>query len=140
MKPIDSNNLFDIFSQGDEQVYQEHGVTEILDNSFVLFGMVVRGVENYYIIDQLYQTKYKEQYDSVRESIKMKYLMQLMNYLGRITEIPSDTVHIIQDEFGEQSIHYALHEMIDFFEKVEYYEQCAKLKKYCDIFNVKKLV
>ena len=140
MKDLDSESLFNIFSQGDEQIYQEHGVSQILDNSFILFGMVVRGVENYYIIDQLYQTKYKQQYDSVRESIKLKYFIGLMRYLDRIDELHLDTLSMIEDEFGLQAIKYALEEMLDLFEKIEYYEQCCILKKYYDIFLQKKLV
>lgn len=140
MKHIDSESLFSIFFQGDEQIYKEHGVSEIVDNSFVLFGMVIRGVENYYIIDQLYQRKYQQQYDSVRESIKMKYFSGLMKYVDRIAEIRLDTMCIIEDEFGQQAIKYALEELIDFFEKVEHYEQCAKLKKYYDIFIDEKLL
>jgi len=140
MKHIDSESLFNIFSQQDEQIYHEHGISHILDNSFVLFGMVVRGVENYYIIDQLYQRKYQQQYINVCESIKMKYFLGLFKYVNSIADIPPDTVSNIKDEFGQQAIKYALEELIEFFEKVEYYEQCAKLKKYYDIFIDKKLV
>ena len=140
MKKLDSESLFNIFSQGDEAVYQEHGVSQILDNSFVLFGMVVKGVENYYIIDQLYQVKYKEQYDSVRESIKLKYFLGLIGYLERIDQLRLDTLSIIEDEFGLQAINYALDEMITFFEHIEYYEQCCILKKYFDVFFAKKLL
>ena len=77
MKKLDTNQLFDIFQMGDEEIYKEHQVEDVLDNSLVLFGMVIKGVENYYIIDQLYQKKYQEQYDSVRDSIKLKYFIGL---------------------------------------------------------------
>lgn len=134
MKPLDGKNLFHIFEQGDPEVFEEHGISEVLDNSFVQFGMVVKGVENFYIIDQLYEKRYGEEYERVRESIKLKYLLGLMRYLGRINEIPSDTVYILVDEFGLQAIKYALEEMLDFFVNIEYFEQCAILKKYLDLF------
>jgi len=139
MKNLDSQSLFNIFSQGDEQIYVEHNVSDVLDNSFVLFGMVIRGVENYFIIDQLYQNRYEKQYELVREKIKLKYFSGLMEYLRRIGTIPADTLYIIEDEFGGQAIKYALEEMMQFFEQIEYYEQCIILKKYFDIFFDKKL-
>ena len=140
MKKLDSNSLFEIFSQGDEEIYRENKLEEVLDNSFILFGMVVRGVENYFIIDQLYTNRYGKQYERIRESVRLKYLLGLMRYLERIERIPSDTLHILQDEFGLQAIKYALEEMLGFFEKIEYYEQCALVKKYFDLFLKKELV
>lgn len=140
MKRLDSESLFSVFSQGDEEVYKEHNVEELLDNSFVLFGMVVKGVENYFIIDQLYSNRYGEQYERIRESVKLKYLLGLVRYLERIENIPLDTLHILKGEFGLQAIKYALEGMLNFFERIEYYEQCILLKKYFDIFLEKKLV
>jgi hypothetical protein len=140
MKKLDTNQLFDIFQIGDEELYKEHRVEDVLDNSFVLFGMVVKGVENYYIIDQLYEKRYGEQYDSVRESIKLKYFTGLVRYLERIEEIPEDTLHIIGDEFGLQAIDYALQEMLDLFIEVEYYEKCTILSKFQQLFSLNQLV
>lgn len=140
MKRLNSKSLFDIFQAGDEEVYKEHGVEDVLDNSFVLLGMVIRGVENYYIIDQLYKKKYAEEYDSQREIIKLKYFMGLMKYLERIKEIQLDTLSIIEDEFSISAIEYAFSEMTDFFISIEYYEQCSILKKYLDLFSLNKLV
>ena len=140
MKKLDTNQLFDIFQIGDEEIYKEHQAEDILDNSFVLFGMVIKGVENYYIIDQLYQKKYQEQYDSVRDSIKLKYFIGLVRYLERIGEIPEDTLYIIEDEFGLQAIDYALQEMLDLFIEVEHYEKCTILSKFQRLFSLNQLV
>lgn len=140
MKKLNTNQLFDIFQMGDEEVYREHQAEDVLDNSFVLFGMVIKGVENYYIIDQLYQKKYQEQYDSVRDSIKLKYFIGLVRYLERIGEIQEDTLHIIEDEFGLQAIDYALQEMLDLFIEVEYYEKCTILSKFQQLFSLNQLV
>ena len=140
MKKLDTNQLFDIFQMGDEEIYKEHQAEDILDNSFVLFGMVIKGVENYYIIDQLYQKKYQEQYDSVRDSIKLKYFIGLVRYLERIGEIPEDTLYNIEDEFGLQAIDYALQEMLDLFIEVEHYEKCTVLSKFQRLFSLNQLV
>lgn len=139
MKKLATDQLFDIFEKGDEEIYKEHGIEGILDNTYVLFGMVVRGVENFYIIDQLYSTRYGEQYFTVRDSIKLKYFSGLMKYLERIGEVPVDLVPFIEDEFDKQSIHYAFNELMNLFIEVEYYEKCAILKKYFELFSIKQL-
>lgn len=134
MKKLDSKGLFDIFSQGDEAIYQEHGAQDVLDNSFILFGMVIRGVENYYIIDRIYTYRMGKDYDSVRDSIKMKYFNGLMYYLERIDVLQSDTVIELIDEFDYQPIKYALEELLQFYEEREMYEKCAIIFKFFDIF------
>lgn len=140
MKRLDSKSLFNIFDVGDEEVYEQHGVQDILDNSFVLFGMVIRGVDNFYLIDQMYANKYKNEYTEVRDSIKLKYFTGLMRYLVRIDDIPLDTVSILQDEFGIEAIDYSLNEMLQAFEQDEQYELCSVVAKYLHLFSVKKLV
>ena len=134
MKKLDSKGLFDIFSQGDEAIYQEHGIQDVLDDSFVLFGMVIRGVENYYIIDRIYTYKMAKDYDSVRDSIKMKYFNGLVYHLERIDVLQSDTIVHVVDEFGYQPIKYALEELLQFYEEKEMYEKCAIIFKFFDIF------
>jgi hypothetical protein len=137
MKKLDSEELFNIFTIGDEEVYKEHGVEDMLDNSFVLFGMVVRGVENYYLIDQMYNKRYGEQYLSVRENIKLKYFNGLLNYLERINLSQADTLIALGDEFGLQLINYSLKELLGFYQEKEYYEKCAIIFKFIELFSLK---
>ena len=134
MKKLDSKELFDIFSQGDEAIYTEHGVDEVLDNSFVLFGMVVRGVENYFIIDKIYSYKFGQEYDSVSDSIKMKYFNGLLLYLERIDITQGDTLGDLLDEFEPQVVKNVLQELLDFYEEKEMYQKCAIIFKFYDIF------
>jgi hypothetical protein len=140
MKKLNSEDLFNIFSMGDEEVYKEHKVEGVMDDPFVLFGMAVRGVENYFIIDRLYDNRFGEKYDSVRDSIKLKYFIGLVRYLERIEEIQEDTLHIIEDEFGLQAIDYALQEMLDLFIEEEYYEKCTILSKFQQLSPLNQLV
>jgi len=136
MKKLDSQNLLKAFSlEGDNT----NELPEVPNDSFILFGTVLRGVESFYIIDQLYQMRYKDQYELVREKIKLKYFTGLMKYIDRIDDMRVDTVMYIEDEFGGQAIKYALEEMLQFFEQIEHYEECIILKKYFDIFLQKKL-
>lgn len=134
MKKLNSNDLFNIFSIGDEEIYKEHRIEDMMDNTFILFGMVVRGVENYFIIDKMYASRFQERYDSVRENIKLKYYNGLVNYLERIEALQSDTVLFLEDEFGSQAIKYALEEMLEFYKELEMYEKCAVIFKFYELF------
>lgn len=140
MKKLNANTLFDIFSQGDEQIYIDNGVHDVLNNSFVLFGMVVKGVENYFIIDQMYHTRFGKSYLEVKQDIKLKYFDQLVKYLSRIDVSRSDTLSTLEDEFTPQAIKYALDELLDFYEDLEHYENCVIIYKFHNIFRLKKLV
>ena len=134
MKKLDSKGLFNIFSQGDEAIYHEHGILQALDNDFVLFGTVIRGVENYFIIDKIYSYKFGEEYDSVSDSIKMKYFNALIKYLERIDITQSDTLGDLLDEFEPQVVKNVLQELLYFYEEKEVYEQCVIIFKFFDIF------
>lgn len=134
MKKLNSDDLFNIFSVGDEEIFKEHKIEDMMDNTFILFGMVVRGVENYFIIDKMYASRYQERYDSVRENIKLKYYNGLVNYLERIKALQSDTVLFLEDEFGSQAIKYALEEMLEFYKELEMYEKCAIIFKFYELF------
>ena len=134
MKKLNSDDLFNIFSIGDEEIYKEHKIEDLMDNTFILFGMVVRGVENYFIIDKMYAHRYQERYDSVRENIKLKYFNGLVNYLERIKALQVDTVEELVDEFGPQAIKYALEEMLEFYKELEMYEKCAVIFKFYELF------
>ena len=134
MKKLNSDDLFNIFSIGDEEIYKEHKIEDMMDNTFILFGMVVRGVENYFIIDKMYTHRYQERYDSVRENIKLKYFNGLVNYLERIKALQVGTVEELVDEFGPQAIKYALEEMLEFYKELEMYEKCAVIYKFYELF------
>jgi hypothetical protein len=134
MKKLNSEDLFNIFSVGDEEIFKEHKIEDMMDNTFILFGMVVRGVENYFIIDKMYASRYQERYDSVRENIKLKYFNGLVNYLERIEALQSDTVLFLEDEFGTQAINYALEELLEFYKELEMYEKCAIIFKFYRLF------
>jgi len=137
MKKLNSNDIFGIFSLGDEAVYKEHRVEDMLQDSFIQFGMAIRGVENYFIIDKIYANRYGDRYDSVRDSIKIKYFNGLVNYLERINLSQLDTPSLLMDEFGPQAIKYALEEMLDLYEEVEMYEKCAIIFKFYELFFIK---
>ncbi len=135
MQPLDKNTLFSIFEAGDEAVYAEYGLQGQLNNPFVLMGMVLKGVENYHIMDMMYIQKYPEQYKKVRNLTKYKYLNKLNTYLERIDNINFESVYKIGDSFNNYEVEYALDYLLKYYEKLEEYEKCAVIKRYVDLLT-----
>ena len=133
MNRLDPNTLFNIFEQGDEEVYKEHGIEEALDNPYVLINMVVRGLENYTIMDQMYMYQYPKQYKGSRQVVKYKYFNKLYGYLKRID------ITQLQFEVGESyELSKSVKVMEDFlyyYERIEHYEKCALIIKYVNLLK-----
>jgi hypothetical protein len=132
MQPVDPNKLFEIFHNGDEAIYKEHGVKEALDSSYVLMGMVVRGVENFHLMDVMYSRQYPKEYKRNRKAIAVKYFSKLFTYLNRIEDHPIKVIEEMENGFDLTQIIVALDFLREFFEKMEHYEKCALLKTYID--------
>lgn len=139
MNKLDPHTLFSIFEQGDEEIYKEHNVEELLDNPYVLIGMVVTGVENFYLIDKMYTLKHEEEYGRVRDKVKLKYYTKLYRYLDRVTPLEMDIIYKIGSDFEVDRSIDAISDMMFFFEDIEHYEKCAKIKLYSDLLANKKL-
>lgn len=135
MLPLDKNTLFSIFEQGDEEIYKEHNVTGVLNNPYVLMGMVIRGLENWNIMDIMYKRTYPEEYAKVRSSIKVKYMSKLVSYLERIDSTKFESVYTIGESFESKNVVMALHSLLMYFENIEYYEKCAIIKNYIDLLT-----
>lgn len=135
MQPIDPNTLFSIFEQGDEAVYREHGVEEHLNNPFVLMGMVMRGIENYHMMDMMYLKQYPNEYKNIRKITKYKYVSKLYSYLLRIDSTNFDKVHKIGESFDKKEVLGALNYLRVYYENIEHYEKCAVVKRYIDLLK-----
>tara|TARA_R100001509_G_C4836131_1_gene204932 strand:- start:138 stop:578 length:441 start_codon:yes stop_codon:yes gene_type:complete len=133
MKKIDPTTLFSLFETGDEQVYEENNVSDVLKNPYVLMGMVVKGIENFFVLDQIYLKNNKEQYEPVRESTKYKYFNKLYGYLKRIDYNKFESKYTITNSYDSPSVNNALHVLLKYFETLEEYEKCAIVKKYIDL-------
>lgn len=132
MQPVDPNKLFEIFQQGDETVFEEHGMKEVLDSPYVLMGMVVRGVENFHLMDVMYSRQYPKEYKRNRNVIAKKYFFKLFNHLKKIKAKPVDVLTDMEVGFDSTQIVVTLDFLRDYFEKIEHYEKCALIKTYID--------
>lgn len=132
MEPLDKDTLFSIFEQGDEQIYQEHGLQDTLNNPFVLMGMVIKGLENFQLMNLMYQRNYPKEYAKVASVIKYKYYTKLYNFLTRINLKDLDIEYNIGDSFEDTQVYIGLEELRVYYEGLEEYEKCGVIKKYID--------
>ena len=139
MHKLDPYTLFSIFEQGDEEIYRENNVEDVLKNPYVLIGMVVNGVENYYLMHRVYSTKHPEHYKRVKATIKHKYYCKLYSYLSRVSPLQLDIVYKIGDDFEVDRSLRAINDLLFYFEDVEEYEKCRVIKEYADLLMDRKL-
>lgn len=133
MQPLDPHTLFSIFEQGDESIYKEHGMEDTLKNPFVLMGMVLRGMENYHIMDVMYKKQYPKQYAKVRKNVQYKYFNKLYSYLARVEKVTAESVYKIGESFDKGSMFLGLDNLRLFFESIEEYEKCHLIKCFQDL-------
>ena len=133
MQPLDPHTLFSIFEQGDEMVYKEHGVEDALENPYVLMGMVLRGMENYHIMDVMYKRQYPKEYKKVKKMVQYKYFNKLYSYLTRIDNLTVESIYRIGESFDKGSVFLSLDNLRMFFEVIEEYEKCLIIKKFQDL-------
>tara|TARA_R110000744_G_scaffold196568_1_gene315830 strand:+ start:590 stop:1021 length:432 start_codon:yes stop_codon:yes gene_type:complete len=136
---LDPHTLFSIFEQGDEQVYKENHVENLLDNPYVLIGMVVTGIDNFYLIDQMYTNKHPEDYGRVRDTVKHKYFVKLYRYLERVTPVELDVVYRVGTDFELDKSLDLLNDLLFYFESIEEYERCGRIKTFTDLLMERKL-
>ena len=135
MQPLDKDTLFSIFEQGDEEIYQEHKITGVMNNPYVLMGMVIRGMENWHLMDIMYKRSYKEEYQRVRDSIRVKYMSKLVSYLDRIDETKFETIYTIGVAYDSTTVMKVLNDLISYFESIVLYEKCTTIKNNVDLLS-----
>ena len=127
MNKLDPHSLFSIFEKGDEDVYKEHGQEDLLQNPFVLMGMVLRGLDNFKLMSSLYMKNYPKEFKEVQPTVKYKFFNKLYRYLNRIDINKLESIYTIGDSFDNQNICDSLDELIYYFQGIEHYEKCAKM-------------
>ena len=139
MNKLNPHTLFQIFEQGDEEVYKEHGQEDVLNNPYVLMNMVSRGLENYQLMCALYIRNYPKEFDKVEPSIKNKYYNKLYGYLLRINIDSIKDVYVIGDSYERGSAQNALQILLDHYEGKEQYERCGIVVKYIEMLILEEV-
>lgn len=135
MHKLNPENLFNIFNASDETVYKEHGLDAIMQNPYVLMGMVVRGVENFYLIDGMYSRRYGQDYEKYRETIRVKFFDRLYGYLLSIDFTKFENIYMITQDYDKIGVFSALDHLLFFYQDLEHYEKCALIKKFRDLLE-----
>ena len=131
MKELDPSKLFDLFDK--EEEIQEQSVDSkwiSKDNPFILMGMIVRGVENFYILEEIHSNKnHKEDLNKQerRRVIKYSYYKSLYKYIQRINQnsmldLEQCLIHDLE------IIDLALNDIRTTFESYEEYEKCSTIR------------
>ena len=95
--------------------------------------MVLRGLENYQIMDVMYMKRHPESYKEVRELTKYKYYDKLYGYLNRLDSLNFDETYKIAESFGRDECFMGLETFLRYYEKIEHYKKCAVIKRYQDL-------
>ena len=133
MKKMNLDNVFEIFNQDDEQVYEQAGMKFLMEDDTVLLNTVVRGIETYWKFDDSYTNKFPDQYETVREKVRRKYFNKMFKYLVRINLKKLEPFFDTVGDLGYGTVENSLNEYIEHFVDLEEYEKCAKIKKVLDI-------
>lgn len=139
MHKLNPHTLFSIFEQGDEEIYKEHNAEDVLNNPYVLIGMVVTGVDNFHLLDKMYLLKHQEDYGRVRDSVKLKFYNRLFRYLKRIEIESVRDVYDVGLDYDIDASLECLNDMLYFYERLEMYEKCAIVMQFTDLLYGKKL-
>ena len=135
MKELDPSKLFDLFDK--EEEIQEQSIDKkwiSKNNPFILMGMVVRGVENFYILQEIHSNKNNREdlsKEEKRKVIKYSYYKSLFKYIQRINQdsmldLEQCLIHDLE------IITLALSDILSLFESYEEYEKCSIIKSLQD--------
>ena len=129
------NNIFEVFNQGDEQVYEQTGFKYLMEDDTVLLNTVVRGIESYWKLDEIYINKFPDQYETVRAKVKTKYFNKMFKYLLRINLNKLEPFFDTVGDLGYGTVENSLNEYLQHFIELEEYEKCAKIKNVLDVVH-----
>lgn len=132
MTNLNPQKLFSIFEQGDEEVYEEHGVEMLLSNPYVLINMVGRGMENFELMERMYLKRYPEEYEKVRAGVKKTYYARLYGYLTRIDIKDIEDTYSIGDAYDVTLCSAALDDLRQYYEEQEEYLKCATIRDFIE--------
>ncbi len=135
MRELDPSKLFDLFDK--EEEIQEQSIDKkwiSKNNPFILMGMVVRGVENFYILQEIHSNKNPKEdltKEERRKVIKYSYYKSLYKYIQRINQdsmldLEQCLIHDLE------IITLALNDILSLFESYEEYEKCSIIKSLQD--------
>lgn len=126
MKDINPGKILEIFNDTASGVDHDDSLQDVHSHGYIILGMVIRGVENYYILNELMSKRYGEDFKKVEESVKRIYFTRLYKYLENFNL--KDSLHLSQAlKHSPSGIAYGLDNLIEVFEFYQEYEKCARV-------------
>ena len=129
-----------IFDYDDQDDLNKEGfakaVIDYTQHPYIIFGTVIKCVENFFIISEMYRQKYGEKYQAIEQTVRKAYFDRVYTYLDKFDE--SKYEHVVEArKFTPQEIAFAMEELRDHFEGTEEYERCARIQKIYNILGEK---
>lgn len=134
MKKLDPKDLFKVFEMTDEEIVSERDPQAVWDfrhHPYILMGMVIKGLENFDIISELYTRREGDEYEEIKDDVQYTYYTSLYKYLYRFNYQSLEFIEsALKHDYHD--ITYALIHLRTFFESKEEFEKCARIR---DIFE-----
>ena len=126
MKDIDASRLIQLFENTASGNEFKESLPDLRSHGYVILGMVIRGVENYYILCDMLTRKHGEDFIKVKNDVESQYFYRLFLFLDKFDiENPSMVDQAL--EHDSSSIEYALDALLSVFETREEYEKCHRI-------------
>lgn len=129
MKKIDIDTIFKIFDQDDREIYEQAGLSDLFYDERILLNVVVRGIENYWKLDELYTNKEPIRYEQIKHKVKVKFFNKMYNFFNRINQNNLESFYYTVQDLGYGTVETALQEFLDHFVELEEYEKCCSINK-----------
>jgi hypothetical protein len=130
MKNLNLHNLKSIFSKKEEPTAQSPSELDV-DNPYLNYSIVIRGVSQLELLDEVYMNTNPEEYPKVRDRVKLRQFDFIYNILTKVPlENDKDVIEFILKDLGKAEVLTNLNKIMNHFIEIEEYEKCANIQKY----------
>lgn len=131
MKDLNLVSLLNIFEKDDLQIYKDHEIEDIFFNERVIFGTVIRSIENFYLLDKTSREgSFRDRYEVIRDQVQLKYFNKYFYLLSTIDNPSTDTIDPTIKDLGVERVKESLSSFLNFFISTEDYLKCSKIKEF----------
>lgn len=130
MKDIDHKIIASIFDKGDYEIYSKENILSLFNDKKVIFGTVVRSVQNYRLLKESQKNRHKKKFDEIEPKIKRKYFTKYFNLLSSIGIPHIEHISPTVSDVGCTKVLESLNTLLEYFISIELYENCTVIHNY----------
>ena len=131
MRNLNIQNLKNLFLKKQPEPQPEQDLQEDLDNPYLSYSIVIRGVSELELLDELYMNKSPREYSLIRDRVKIQQFDFLYSFLKKVPlEDDKKVVEFILKDLGKTEVLNNLNKLMTHFVELEEYEKCANVQKY----------